>query len=102
LSIENLLQQSLGYGKVRAEVTAELDFDQITRNSETYDPDGQVVRSTQLIEEESRSTDGQGEAPVTVANNLPDAELALPGTGPQSMSETLRTEETINYEISRT
>lgn len=101
-SIENLLQQSLGYGKVRAEVTAELDFDQITRNSETYDPDGQVVRSTQLIEEESRSTDGQGEAPVTVANNLPDAELALPGTGPQSMSETLRTEETINYEISRT
>ena len=99
--IEELLQRSLGYGNVRAEVSAEMDFDRITRNSEVFDPEGQVVRSTQFIEEQSSSSDGDGQAPVTVGNNLPDPNLGLPG-GAQSESQAARTEETINYEISKT
>ena len=50
-AIEELLEQTLGVGKVRAQVTAEINFDRITTNSEIYDPDGQVVRSSQLVEE---------------------------------------------------
>ncbi len=38
-SIEQLLSQTLGAGKVRAEVTADLDFNQITTNKEDFDPD---------------------------------------------------------------
>lgn len=98
-SIEELLQRSLGYGKVRAEVTAEMDFARVTTNSETYDPDGQVVRSTQTVEEQSDSTEGAADA-VTVANNLPDP--TLQESGEQSRSSTARTEETVNYEITKT
>lgn len=98
-SVEELLQRSLGYGKVRAEVTAELDFARVTTNSETYDPDGQVVRSTQTVEEQSESLEGAVDA-VTVANNLPDP--TLQDGGEQSRSSTARTEETVNYEITRT
>jgi flagellar M-ring protein FliF len=98
-SIEELLQRSLGYGKVRAEVTAEMDFDRVTTNSETFDPDGQVVRSTQTVEEQSESLEGASDA-VTVANNLPDP--TLEEGGEQSRSSNARTEETVNYEITKT
>ena len=100
-TIEELLQRSVGPGNVRAEVRAEMDFDRITENAEIYDPDGQVVRSTQTVEETANSLDGGDGAPVTVGNNLPDADLpGLGGAGAQSQSG--RTEETVNYEISRT
>lgn len=49
--IEELLEQTVGFGKVRAEVSAELDFDVVNTQEEIYDPDGQVVRSTQTIEQ---------------------------------------------------
>ena len=100
-TIEELLSRSVGPGNVRAEVRADMDFDRITENAEIYDPDGQVVRSTQTVEETSDSLDGGEGAPVTVGNNLPDADLpGLEGGGAQSQSA--RTEETVNYEISRT
>lgn len=99
-SIEELLQRSLGYGKIRAEVTADLDFDRVTTNSETFDPNGQVVRSTQTVEETGSSSDGQGDGQVTVANNLPNPNAGLPGQS-VSTSSNSRTEETVNYEISK-
>jgi flagellar M-ring protein FliF len=99
-SVEELLQRTLGYGKVRAEVNAELDFDRITTNSETYDPDGQVVRSTQTVEEKSDSNDSQAADQVTVANNLPNPNPNSVG-GSTSASRSQRTEETVNYEISK-
>ena len=97
--VEQLLERSVGMGNVRVELSAELDFDRITENSETYDPDGQVVRSTQSVEESNLDSAGGGD-PVTVGGNLPDANLgALGGGGPSNQSS--RTEETVNYEISR-
>jgi len=99
-TIEELLARSLGPGNVRAQVSAEMDFDRITENSEVYDPDGQVVRSTQTVEEQQNSVDATGEAPVTLGGNLPDAQL--PGTGAGSQNTAIRNEETVNYEISRT
>jgi flagellar M-ring protein FliF len=99
-TIEKLVERSVGPGNVRAEVTAEMDFDRITENSESYDPDGQVIRSTQTIEEQSGSSDAQGLPPVTASGSLPDA--TLPGAeGAASSTNANRTEETVNYEISK-
>jgi flagellar M-ring protein FliF len=99
-TIEELLSRSLGPGNVRAQVSAEMDFDRITENAEIFDPDGQVVRSTQVVEEQANSQDG---APggVTVGNNLPDALPEL-DDGSGNQSQTSRTEETVNYEITKT
>src|SRR5690606_25421146 len=60
---------------------------------------GQVVRSTQTVEETSDSTEGGVDA-VTVANNLPDP--TLQEGGEQSRSTSARIEETVNYEITKT
>ena len=52
-NIESLLEKTVGPGKVRAEVSVEMDFDKVVTNSESYDPDQQVVRSTSTVEETS-------------------------------------------------
>jgi len=99
-TIEALLEQSVGIGNVRAKVSVEMDFDRISTNTESYDPDGQVVRSTQSIEESAKSSDKTGQSTVSVGNNLPDANAG--GNDGASTSQSTRTEETVNYEISKT
>lgn len=95
--VQSLLERTVGDGKVRAQVNLDMDFDQIVTNEEIYDPDSQVVRSQATVTDES--TNNTREAPVTVAQNIPNGDMAGANTG--SLSQTSRTEETINYEISR-
>jgi len=99
-TIEELLERTVGAGKVRAEISADMDYDRITTQEERYDPDGQVVRSTQTISQAASSRDAQGEAPVTVAGALPDAG-ATGNEGQSSQTADNRSEETVNYEISK-
>jgi len=99
-AIERLLEQSVGPGAVRVEVSAEVNFDRVTTNAETYDPESRVARSTQTTEETSASTDADGEQTVSVANNLPEAKAAQ-GQNRNSSAKSNRTEETVNYEISK-
>ncbi len=54
--------RTVGFGNARAEVTAELDYDRITTNSESYDPDGQVVRSSQTVEQQGSEQEGDSGA----------------------------------------
>ena len=100
-NIEDLLARVVGYGKVRAQVTAAIDFDVVTRNSESYDPEGQVTRSTNNVTEGSADSSGSNDQTVSVQNNLP----GLPaggGTSAAGGSTSNRAEETVNYEISKT
>jgi flagellar M-ring protein FliF len=100
-AIEEMLSRTLGPGKVRAEVTAELDFNQVTTNTETYDPEGQVVRSTQTVEENEQSQEREPQNNVTVANNVPNPPGAAAGTDSTASATNQRTEETVNFEISK-
>lgn len=98
--ILQLLERTVGVGRVEAEVTADLDLDEVTSTAEQYDPNGQVARSSQTVEESGDRRDGE-QGPVSVANNLPTERAAQP-TGSTGTERTSRSEETINYEISRT
>ncbi len=100
-NIENLLSRSLGYGKVRAEVSADLDFDHVTTSSEKYDPDGQVIRSSLTSEDQSESTSENTNKGVSVSNNLPNNQAAS-GEGSVNSDKSSHTEETLNYEINKT
>jgi flagellar M-ring protein FliF len=99
-AIEELLERSLGPGRVEAQVHADLDFDQVTTTEETYDPDGQVVRSTQTVEENKQNAEQDRKESVSVGNNLPNAGAQTPAAGRTSNENSKRTEETVNYEIS--
>lgn len=54
---QTMLDGVLGAGNAVVRATAELDFTQIEKTVEDFDPDKQVVRSEQKIDENSRSTD---------------------------------------------
>ncbi len=100
-TIEELLEKTAGFGKVRAEVNVEMDFDRISTQEESYDPDGQVVRSTQTVEQTASTKDAEGQPPVSVGTNLPDPNLQS-GENASSQAAETRTEETVNFEISKT
>lgn len=100
-TIERLIEQSVGSGKVKAEVHADIDFDRTVTNQEKYDPEGQVARSVQSITEAEKSNEKNGsDGAVSVANQLPDAAAAAGGG--QSNQDRNRSEETTNYEIGKT
>jgi len=96
--IEDLVSRVVGYGKVRANVVAEVDFDVVSRNSESFDPEGQVLRSSQSVNNEEVDSSGNNSQTVSVENNLP----GLPGGSNGGGSTRTRTEDIANYEISRT
>jgi flagellar M-ring protein FliF len=98
--VEEMLERSVGAGKARVDVHADMDFDKITTSSESYDPDGQVVRSTQSVTESSDSAEA-GDQPVTVTTNLPNNQTPAGGAG-GGKSKSSRTDETTNYEITKT
>ena len=96
--VRDLIEGVVGPGKVRVNVTADLDLSQVTVQEKRYDPDGQVVRSNQTSEENAQETD-RGDGQVTVANNIPGGTQTQPVTdGPTSTSS--KRDATTNYEIS--
>ncbi len=84
-TIESLLEKTVGFGKVRAEVKADMDFDRISTTDEKFDPDGQVVKSAQTIEETNQTRDPN----------------AASGESAASSAAQTRTEETVNFEVSK-
>ncbi len=99
--IEEMVERSVGPGKARVDVHVDMDFDRVTTNSESYDPNGQVVRSTQTVTESNDTNQGGATQGVSVANNLPNAQAAAPAPA-SDRTRGARNEETINYEISKT
>jgi flagellar M-ring protein FliF len=99
-SIEDMLGRIVGFGHVRANVTADLNFDRVTTSQELYDPEGQVVRSTQTTQDSNTERDGQNAGDVSVQNNLPGIAGAAPESAPTTQGA--HNEEVTNYEISKT
>lgn len=101
--VEGLVSSVVGPGRARVQVTAEVDYNRITKESKTFDPDGQVVISQQTSSTKANNSDGGSAQGVTVTNSLPaGAADGGGGSGGGSSSNEDRTDETINYEVSQT
>jgi flagellar M-ring protein FliF len=99
--VESIVTSVVGPGHARVQLTAEFDFNRITQTSDKFDPESRVVRSSQTREETMANGDSAAGA-VSVGNELPGAN-ARPDGAPQAPRDPNRkTEEIVNYEISRT
>jgi flagellar M-ring protein FliF len=96
--IESIVNSVVGPGRSRVQLTADFDFNRITQTSDRFDPEGRVVRSSQTREETSASSDPTANT-VSVGNELPGAQAQAPQ---QPKDQNRKTEEIVNYEISRT
>ena len=101
-AIIELLERTVGLNRVRAEINAEIDYDRVVENAEIFDPDSQVARSTQTVQENENSSENDDQDTVTVQNNLPETEATAAGNGTSAASQVSRTEETVNFEITKT
>jgi len=100
-AVEDIVGRIVGPENVRVEVTAEMDFSRVTERSEIIDPDSQTVLSSTTVEESSSDVDPNRARGVSVANALPGAQ-PFDQNGAPATSSSQRTEETTNYEITKT
>jgi flagellar M-ring protein FliF len=118
--IVELLEPMVGAGRVRATVTAEMDFTVTEETHENYDPQKTAVRSEQSSTEQRRGGDGAEGIPGALSNQPPGtsgaptipgaatpgnpaAALGAPGAaqsaaGPSSSAQ----RSTRNFEVDRT
>ncbi len=96
--IEAIVSSVVGPGHARVQLTADFDLNRITQTSDKFDPDGRVVRSSQTREEQSSSGGGKDGGAVSVGSELPGSNKQADGGSDQNR----KTEEIVNYEISRT
>jgi flagellar M-ring protein FliF len=95
--IEAIVTSVVGAGHVQVQVAADINYNHTQTTSESYDPDGKVVRSTQTVERNASDTSSGGNA-VSVANALPGGAASGGDAGKNTSGST---EETTNYEISK-
>ena len=99
-TVKDMVEGIVGPGHARVQVSADLDMSSHTTQSEKFDPDGQVVRSTQTSDEKSAENKASSSGAATASQNVPGA-AASAGANPDS-SNTGKQDETTNYEISKT
>ncbi|MGF7155035.1 flagellar basal-body MS-ring/collar protein FliF [Novosphingobium gossypii] len=102
--IETLVEPIVGHGKVRAEVAAVLERDQVREESETFDPDKQVIQHQVTVESSNQSNENApGAQGASVATQLPEnAGAAQKGAGGDTRNAAQNeTSEDTTYQNSR-
>lgn len=106
--IASILEPIMGTGRFRSEVSADVDFTAIEETEELFNPDMQVVRSEQTLDEQ-RQMMGEGGVPGALSNQPPAAGAAPEVAGRRNAAAAeggvptnLRKQTTRNFEVDRT
>lgn len=110
--IQELLEPMTGPGRVRAEVSVDMDFSQTEQASEKYGPDPAIVRSEQLSESGNLAAAAPPQGVPGSASNTPGATPPAANTAAPATAAANATAQTVtgngsrssvrNYEIDRT
>ncbi|NOY38731.1 MAG: flagellar M-ring protein FliF [Nitrospirae bacterium] len=95
--IISIIEPVVGKDKVKAKASMSIDFTRTEETQETYDPDGQVVRSQQKLTEQK--TGGMVAGVPGVQSNMPNKSV---GRSAANKTGLRKQTETVNYEISKT
>lgn len=105
--IQDILEPILGVGRIRAKVSADIDFTSSEQTRELYNPDLPALRSEQTMREK-KSIDQQGGGVVGAASNQPPQEgelqtqQASTNTTKAASESDYRSQSTKNYELDKT
>lgn len=115
--IQDILTPLLGYGRVRAKVSADIDFTSYEQTQELFNPEQSSLRSEQTLQEK-RNANNEAQGVPGSLSNTPQSNPALTGKNPnapanpanpqgQQSSETtqntdVRTQSTKNFELDKT
>ncbi|MEM8748814.1 MAG: flagellar basal-body MS-ring/collar protein FliF [Pseudomonadota bacterium] len=96
--VTTALTPYLGTLNFRVSVQATIDTDKRQTEETIFDPESRIERSVQVVKTQDQTSQRSASEPVSVEQNLPNAEEQT-AAGPQSSQESERREETTNYEI---
>jgi flagellar M-ring protein FliF len=104
--INSLLTPILGAERFRSEVSADIDFTQMESTEESFNPDAQVLRSEQTLDEQKQLL-AEGGIPGALANQPPGnaqvpEQAGAAGGQDGAVPTNIRTQKTRNYEVDRT
>ena len=99
--IENILAPIVGLDKVRAQVSAELDFTVTEQTQESFNPDLPAVRSEQSVEEQNTGSVIAG-VPGTLSNQPPGAGATVDAQEENAAPANSSRRTVRNYELDRT
>lgn len=97
-----LLEPVVGGNRVRADVSADVDFNQVEQSEEKYNPQSQVVRSQQTSQELRNNPNLNAGGPAGARSNNPTKPVATTGTATNTATGDQRTTSAVNYEIDKT
>ncbi len=104
--IESILLPIIGLGKMKAQVVANIDFDQIEKTREEFDSDQPSIRSEQKVEEQSNGNSLPIGIPGALSNQPPattNRNAKTPLTDRQSKGPSRNSKQsTLNYELNKT
>jgi len=99
--LQTLLDKAVGSGKSVARVTALLDFKQVERTEERYDPNSAVVRSQQRSEQKDSTPAVPATGIPGVQSNVVKGTATTPAPLPPVIPPVAgsKNDETLNYEV---
>jgi flagellar M-ring protein FliF len=103
--VETMLAAVIGPGNAIVRVSAEIETEATSSTQEKFDPEGQVVRSQTVTEDQSNSSESRSSGGVVgVSANVPEKSqgAGAEAARPTSSSDQKRTNRTTSYEINRT
>lgn len=102
--VETMLAAVIGPGNAVVRVSADIDMEATTLTSEKFDPEGQVVRTQTVTEDQTTTAESRsgGGGATGVSANVPEKAVATAETErPMSTSDQSRKNRVTSYEINR-
>jgi len=99
---QDMLETVLGPGQAIVRVSAELNYDTITKTEEKFDPDGQVIRSQTKNDENNDTATTANTTPTGVSANTVSETNSVASSAPVNSSKNHKTVSTVEYEIGKT
>jgi flagellar M-ring protein FliF len=100
---QDMLETVLGPGQAIVRVSAEVNYDTVTKTEEKFDPDGQVVRTQTKDDDNNETASTANTTPTGIsANTVGETNGTQASASPVNSSKNHKTTSTIEYEIGKT
>ena len=100
---QDMLDKVLGPGQAIVRVSADINYDTLTRSDEKFDPDGQVIRTQTKDDQNTDSSTTTTSSPAGIsANTATSTNLTQAGTSPVNNTQNHTSTSTVEYEIGKT
>jgi flagellar M-ring protein FliF len=100
---QDMLEKVLGPGQSIVRVSADVNYDTVSKSEEKFDPEGQVLRSQTKTDENTDATTANSSSPAGVtANTSTDTNTTATASAPLNSTKNKKAVTTVQYEIGRT